>query len=154
MENYKDIHIGSIIKELVSAKEIQMTRIENFFKKSEEEILEMYTQKSIDSELLLRWCKLLEYNLFMYYHSHLQLYSPVASTAKAKNQNESEDRVQTFNKNIYTEEVKEFILSLIRENKMTKTKAIQRYNIPKVTLYTWLRKSGTATEPPKKKVLA
>lgn len=152
MENYKDIHIGSIIKELVSAKEIQMTRIENFFKKSEEEILQMYTQKSIDSELLLRWCKLLEYNLFMYYHSHLQLYTPTAATTKPKK--DSEERVQTFRKNVYTEEVKNFLISLLKDRKMTAAQLMSRYNIPKVTLYTWMQKEGVpAVATPKKKVL-
>ncbi len=141
MQQYKDIHIGSEIQAVVTAQEIDMTRIEKFFKTDEGHILQMYQSKSLDADILLKWCKLLEYNFFLYYHSHLQLYSPSSSTAKVKSTTGAKEPV--FRKNIYTQQVQHFLLDLVVSGKMTAIEVIQKYNIPKVTFYTWMRK-GTA----------
>lgn len=78
--------------------------------KEEDFIEELYTCKSIDTELLLRWCKLLEYDFFRFYSSHLILYAPVS--AISKNQHKSE-KIPYFRKNIYTQEIKDFIIKRI-----------------------------------------
>lgn len=154
MQQYKDIHIGSKIQAVVTAQEIDMQRIEKFFKTDEEHILQMYQSKSLDAELLLKWCKLLDYNFFLYYHSHLQLYSPSASTAKTKSET-TEKAQAVFRKNIYTQQVQDFLLELVVSGKMTPKEVIRKYNLPKVTLYTWMRKHKKIEEPKndKKKTL-
>ena len=74
--NVKEIHIGQMVETKVAESGIEVSRICNFFKSSEEEIKEMFLQKSISTDLLLKWSKLLEYNFFRLYSQHLILYAP------------------------------------------------------------------------------
>lgn len=136
---YKNIHIGQFIKERVEEQEITLERICNFLDKDEEFIEEVYANKSIDTDLLLRWCKLLEYDFFRLYSSHLILYSPPA--AVNKNTQKSE-KIPYFRKNIYTQEIKEFIIKKILSGEMTHNEIIQEYSIPKSTLHRWLQKNN------------
>ena len=57
--NFKEIHIGKMLKTTVTESGIEMSRICNFMKIQEEEIEEMYQSKSLDTEILLKWSKLL-----------------------------------------------------------------------------------------------
>ncbi|WP_379970153.1 transposase [Epilithonimonas sp. UC225_85] len=138
--NIKDFHIGSLIRQGVTEREIKESRICNFLKCSEQEIQQMYEAKSLDTEILLRWSKLLEYDFFRIYSQHLILYSPQGNT----NYNDAQDKklvsLPQFRKNIYTKEVIDFILERIKEGKMTKTEVINNYKIPKTTLNKWLKK--------------
>jgi len=138
MKNFREIHIGSFIKNVVQVKEIDTGRILNFFKCQEDQIEEMYNKSSLDSDLLLRWSKLLEYDLFRLYSQHLMLYSPVITNKTNKKTNDNS--FPKFIKNIYTKEVIDFILDQIKNEKMSKREIIERYNIPKTTLYKWIIK--------------
>lgn len=64
MENLKEIHIGDLLYKRVKEENIEINRICKFLKATEKEILEMYTAKTLDTDILLRWCKLLEYDFF------------------------------------------------------------------------------------------
>ena len=135
--NFKDIHIGQMIKALVAEKEIESLRIRNFLKCTSEQVQQIYLSKSIDVENLLKWSKLLEYDFFRIYSQHLILYAPPAASEKTKSKSKT---LPKFRKNIYTKEVIDFILDQINTNKMTKNQVIERYKIPKTTLYKWLNK--------------
>lgn len=127
-----------MIRERVAESELEISRICNFLKCNEEEIKEMYQSKSLDTEILLRWSKLLEYDFFRIYSQHLILYSPpMAAEDKTITKKSS---LPKFRKNIYTKEVIDFILELIETNKMTKEEVIKKYRIPKTTLYKWISK--------------
>jgi len=134
---YKEIHIGHFIKERVDEKEITIERICNFLNKDEEFIENVYKSKSIDTEILLRFCKLLEYDFFRLYSSHLILYAP--PSAVHKNPQKSE-KIPYFRKNIYTQEIKDFIMKRILSGEMTQGEVIKEYSIPKSTLHRWLQK--------------
>lgn len=75
----KNLNIGSMIKDRVAENGIEMSRICKFLNTSENEVLNMYQCSSLDTELLLRWAKLLEYDFFRLYSQHLILYSPQSS---------------------------------------------------------------------------
>ncbi len=139
--NYKNIHIGEVIKQRVAESGIEMSRICNFLKSTEEEIPEMYASKSLDTEILLRWSKLLEYDFFRIYTQHLILYAPQGSanynTTVPEKKNSS---LPQFRKNIYTKEVIDFILELLKTGEKTKTQIVEEYRIPKTTLYKWIEK--------------
>lgn len=137
---YKDIHIGKLIKERVEEMEIGMERISNFLGKDEEFIQNIYENKSIDTDLLLRWSKLLEYDFFRIYSSHLILYSPPSAVNKSNNQ--KSEKIPYFRKNIYTQEIKQFIIKRILSGEMTQSEVIKEYSIPKSTLHRWLQKSN------------
>lgn len=52
--NFKNIHIGQLIEQGIKDSEIEISRICNFFKCSQEEVREMYLQKSFDTEILMK----------------------------------------------------------------------------------------------------
>ncbi|WP_300674729.1 transposase [Soonwooa sp.] len=134
--NFKEIHIGSLIEKRIAEKDIQRERICNFFQLSDEDIDLMLNANSIDVDMLLKWSKLLEYDFFRIYSQHLIFYSP-ASTQTHDKENSS---LPQFRKNIYTQEVIDFILELVNTGKKTKQEIITEYNIPKTTLYKWIGK--------------
>ncbi|PRB05313.1 transposase [Chryseobacterium sp. MYb7] len=136
--NFKDIHIGILIAQRVTESGLNTMRICNFLKCSEKEILEMYQSKSLDTEMILKWSKLLEYDFFRLYTQHLILYAP--QLAANRTVIAAKPLLPVFRKNIYTKEVIDFILELIETGKKTKAQVIQEYNIPKTTLYKWIYK--------------
>lgn len=139
---YKKIHIGQSIKDLVDQQGISIERICKFLNKDEQFVKNVFESQSIDSEMLLRWSKLLEYDFFRLYTSHLILYSP--PSAVNRNQEKSPVVLQ-FRKNIYTQEIKEFIIKQITSGKMTQSDVITQYSIPKSTLHRWLQKNVPKT---------
>jgi len=139
MNNFKSIHIGKMIENTVAESRIEMSRICNFLKCSKEEIVKMYQSKSLDTEILLKWSKLLQYDFFRMYTQHLILYAPPSANEKRSKENKKQT-IPEFRKNIYTKEVIDFIIEQIDTEKMTKKQIIERYNIPKTTLYKWISK--------------
>jgi hypothetical protein len=136
--NFKDICIGGCIRKRVEELEISMIRISNFHQTTEEEIYKMYNQKSLDTEVLLKWCKLLEYDFFRIYCQHLILFAP---ETKAQNlPTKSGTSLPKFRKNVYTRQVIDFILELINTGQKTKLQILEEYRIPKTTLYKWMSK--------------
>lgn len=133
--NFKDIHIGELIKKRVNECEIELSRICNFLQATPTEVELMFTEKSLNAEVLLRWSKLLKYDFFRIYSHHLILYSPPTSNKQNKS-----NVLPHFHKNVYTKEIINFILEQIRNNVKTKQEVITEYNIPKATLYKWLEK--------------
>lgn len=139
--NYKDIHIGTLINQAVTESGVAMPRICNFFKCNEDEILEMYKQENLPTNILLKWSKLLEYDFFRIYSQHLILYAPVSAPIEnTVKQKSKKTTLPQFRKNIYTKEIIDFILEQISTKKMTINEVIEKYKIPKTTLYKWISK--------------
>ncbi|PWN68304.1 transposase [Chryseobacterium phosphatilyticum] len=136
----KSISIGYCIKERVKEKGISIERICKFLNSTELEVEKMYKQDSLDTESLLRWSKLLEYDFFRIYTQHLIMFAP----QDGRQYNVASKRVNSslpqFRKNIYTKELIYFILELIKTGKKTKLQIIKEYAIPKTTLYKWVEK--------------
>lgn len=136
--NFKNFHIGNIINQAVIEREIEISRICNFMKSTEEDIKEMYKQEDLSCNLLLRWSKLLEYDFFRIYSQHLILYSPSATVKKEEKQKKTV--LPQFRKNIYTKEVIDFILEQIESKELTINEVMKRYKIPSTTIYRWHHK--------------
>lgn len=136
ISNFKNIHIGNIIQELVKEKQIDMSRICNFLKLSEVQITDMFQVESLDTRVLLRWSKLLKYDFFRLYSQHLILYSPPTSM----NFKNEKRKLPVVRKQIYTKEIIDFILELIKNEEKTKKQIVDEYKIPKTTLYKWIAK--------------
>lgn len=136
---YKKIHIGALIKSKYQESSIEMTRASKFLKSTEKDIREMFMQESMDTEVLLRWSKLLEYDFFRIFTQHLILYSPPSAQKKEM----KKSVLPSFRKNIYTKEVVDFIIALVESNEKTKQQIIEEYRIPKTTLYKWMNKYGS-----------
>lgn len=135
----KNLNIGSMIKDNVAKKGLEMKRICKFLNCTEKEILKMYQSETLDTEVVLRWSKLLEYDFFRLYSQHLILYSPQSSMDYAQKRKMPES-LPAFRKSLYTKEIIEFVLGKIRKGEMTTSKVISEYKIPKSTLYKWLHK--------------
>ncbi|ASE61851.1 transposase [Chryseobacterium indologenes] len=135
---FKEIIIGEFIQQKVNEMKIDMDRICNFLDCNECEIKKMYQSESLPTNVLLQWCKLLEYDFFRLYSQHLILYAPPAKQSGLV-VNKNSDRI-TFRKNLYTEDMIQFILEMIRTEKKTKRQVIEEYRIPKTTLHKWLQK--------------
>ncbi len=134
--NYKKIHIGDIIKYIIEERKIEIHRIINFIKCTEEELQIIYKTSSIDTEILLKFCKVCNYDFFRLYSQHIILYAPLSKYKKTAKTIKSPN----FRKNLYTKEIIDFILEQLRSEKMTKKEVIEKYKIPKTTLYKWLSK--------------
>ncbi len=143
--DFKDIHIGRLLSKMIEEKGIQYERIESFFKSDSDSIEQMLEARSIDVELLLKWCKLLKYDFFRLYSHHLQLYSVPENMyiRRLNNTNVLETGLPKFRKQLYTKEIIYFILELIQTNQKTKKQIIEEYKIPKTTLYKWVNKYST-----------
>lgn len=114
----KNIHIGSLIKKRVNELDIDISRIIAFFKNyTESEIKNQYKSKSILTDDLLKWSKLLEYDFFRIYTQHIILYAPVGKTPSNSNSTKS-TVLPTYRKSVYTKEIIDFVLDLYtNENK-------------------------------------
>jgi DNA invertase Pin-like site-specific DNA recombinase len=137
--NLKDIFIGKYIEERISESGISQERVAKFIKCNEQDIPKIFESKSIDSETLLRLSKVLEYDFFRLYSQHLIFYAPVAAI-NPEPKKEKKTALPQFRKNIYTQEVIDFVLKLIRTNEKTIAQIIEEYRIPKSTLYRWISK--------------
>lgn len=135
--NIKNIHIGNLVRSKVEEHQISIERICRFFGQTEEDIEKMYHTKSMDTDILLKWCKLLKFDFFRFYTGHLILYSP---QSRVDNEFRQKENTLVFRKSIYTQEVKDFILEKIKAGTMTVSDVVGRYRIPKTTLYKWMKK--------------
>ena len=131
----KNIKIGECIQNRVKETGVPIERICNFLKADQKSVLEMYNAEILDTEVLLRWSKLLEYDFFRLYSSHLILYPP----AHLNIPKEKPSLLPQFRKNLYTKEVVEFILQLLETKKKTRLQIAEEYKIPRATLYKWIK---------------
>lgn len=137
---FKNIDIGNLIESRVKELGIESERICRFFNCSGEKIGEMYRSKSLDTEYLLKWSKLLKYDFFRIYTQVLILYAPPSSVNGKKEMAKESGHLPQFRKNIYTKEIIDFILNAIATGEKTKKQIIAEYRIPKTTLYKWINK--------------
>ncbi len=138
---YKEIHIGEMIRNKVNEMEVTVQHIAEVFRVPAEAVLETFDKPEISTGELLRWSKLLRYDFFRVYSQHLILYTPQYPTpVKRKTPSKS----MQFRKNIYSDELIEFVLELIKTGKKTRQQIVDDYRIPKTTLYKWITKHQVA----------
>ncbi|WP_294243348.1 helix-turn-helix domain-containing protein [uncultured Chryseobacterium sp.] len=133
--------MGTLIKKRSDELGIGINRLSNFLKCTEEEIKSMYKAESIDSHLLLRWSKILEYDFFRIYSQHLILHAPATgNTVDHSPAKKTKNALPQFRKNIYSKELIDYMLELVETGRKTKIEIIEQYKIPKTTLYKWIAK--------------
>lgn len=120
-----------------------MERTCKFFQLCEDEIDEMFRMENMNSDHILKWCKLLGYDFFRLYSQHLILYSP-----QHKSRSKIDTSLPQFRKNIYTKDIIDFILSEINNGSKTKAQIYEYYRIPKTTLYKWIVKYNQENNDP------
>jgi hypothetical protein len=135
----KNIHIGNLISQRVAEKGFDSFRICKFLRCTDVEWKSMQSQKSLDTDTLLKLSTLLEYDFFRVYSQYLILYAPQANVHYNSVANK-QSLLPYYRKNIYTKEVVDFILEQIENGIKTKAQIIEEYKIPKTTLYKWISK--------------
>jgi len=136
----KKIHIGKLIEKRWKELQISKERTCNFFKCSEDDIQKMFTSENLDTFVLLKWSKILEYDFFRLYSHHLILYAPPASLQLNTGTGNKETSLPRFRKNVYTKQIISHLLHLIKTKEKTIPEIIKEYNIPKTTIYRWQKK--------------
>lgn len=139
--NFKEIHIGKLIRKIVKEDQIDPHKIYNYLDISETELTAMYHSKSLDTDLLLKWSKLLKYDLFRIYSQHLLYYAPTSNKVIPNKKNDTQ--IPAFRKSIYTKEIIDFVLELIQNKTKTASEITALYGIPKTTLHNWIKKYNT-----------
>ena len=140
--NYKNIHIGQHIKRISELQDLDISRACTYLRCTHQDILDTYSYTSLDSELLLKWSKLLNYNFFMFYHSHLQLYKPVASKARvSKDKKQASLKGYDFRKNLYNPDIIDWILLKLDKKELSIKEIMEKYHIPKTTIYRWIKRN-------------
>ena len=71
-----------MIEKIVAESGIEISRLCNFMKFTEEEIAKMYNSENLPTDVLLKWSKILEYDFFRIYTQHLILYAPPSAETK------------------------------------------------------------------------
>lgn len=136
MGTYRDIHIGNFIKQSIVDQSIELTTIQLFFDYTASKIEKIYSSESIPTHELMKWCIFLRTDFFRLYSGHLMLHRGISGKPKIKKEKTGE--VIKIRKNMYTQEIKQFIVEQIRNKDIKVKEAIIRYNIPKTTIYKWL----------------
>ncbi len=91
-----------MMRETIAESGTEMSHICNIFNCTEEEIQSMLDSESLDTEILLKWSKLLEYDFFRIYSQHLILYAP--PSAKKENSIKKKSSLPQFRK-IFTQKI-------------------------------------------------
>lgn len=139
--NFKDIHLGKLIKTKIDETDFTTEGILKYFKIDDEsKLTAMYQAKSLDTEILLKWSKLLNYDFFRLYSQHLIFYNPIENNSLQTKEPIEKSKLPVFKKQLYTKEIVDFVLELVVLNKKKPTEIIKEYGIPKTTLHKWIRK--------------
>lgn len=141
LKNFKHIHIGKLIELRMQECDISIVRASKFLSVSEDDIEQMYSFQSLDSDVLLRWSKLLKYDFFRIYSQHLILYSPQHTPKKEIAERKEKARLPVLKKNIYTQEIVNYLVELVQTDKMTCRQLQDRYNIPATTIFRLINKA-------------
>lgn len=137
MKYLEKIHIGSFLKKRYEELEVSAERACAFFDCDKEHIEEAFQRESLETDLLLKWSKLLEYDFFRLYSHHILLYAPSSNTETA---HRKESQMPQFRKNIYTKEIIDYMMMMVENKEKTPIQIVQDYRIPKTTLYRWIEK--------------
>lgn len=135
----RNIHIGSIIKEVIQEKKVNIEELKLKIGYSTFAINNLFDSKSIDSMELLKWSKALRYDFFRLYSSHLMFHHGISNSPSKKLDTIEIEGVQ-IQKNAYTKELVQFLVNKVRNYEMNSSQVINQYGIPKTTFYKWLQK--------------
>lgn len=143
LTNFKQIHIGKFIRQRMLECGISVERAAKFLKVSEEEVENVQKKISLDSQLLLCWSKLLEYDFFRIYSQHLILYAPQDTNKALRDRKKTKNtELPVFKKNIYTHEVIMYLIELVESGRKSTRDIQSEYNIPATTILRWINKYG------------
>lgn len=113
MENLKEIHLGKLVKQKAEELNYPLPKLAQYFECTEEDILGFYEQKHLPTDVLLKFCTCLSYNFFRVLSAHVTLFVKIGD----RNKFNQPAVTPQLKKNVYTKEIKDFILSILRSKK-------------------------------------
>lgn len=141
--NFKHINIGSLLQLRLEELDISIARAALFLEIDEDEVINTFGCETIPTDMLLKWSKLLQYDFFRIYTQHLILYAPQdPKAAKRKKEDSQKSSLPVFKKNIYTNEVINYLIQLVESGKKSYKEIQDEYNIPATTILRWANKYG------------
>lgn len=135
----KNIHIGQYVEARMKELKLDENRVCRFLNVDSKALNKLIKQESVDTKHLLGLSKILQYDFFRLYSQHLIFYSPLSADAPEISGKEKTN-LPRFRKNIYTQELIEFVISQIHNKNKSIKQIVEEYRIPKTTLYKWLSK--------------
>jgi hypothetical protein len=135
----RNIHIGEIISKIIIEKKINMNELKARMGMSTSTINKMLISKSLDASVMLKWSKVLRYDFFRLYSSHLMLHHGISNALTKKTKDANIQGIH-IRKNVYTKDIINFLVHKVGSNEMTPMEVINQYAIPKTTFYKWLQK--------------
>lgn len=135
----RDINIGRIIQLFIHERDISYDSLRVSFGCSKITLNKMLNSKSLDTIVLLKWCKVLRYDFFRLYSSHLMLHHGISNSGVKRKESVSIEGIN-IRKNVYTMELIVFLITKVRKGELTSMEVIKKYSIPKTTFYKWLQK--------------
>ncbi|CAA7392980.1 transposase [Chryseobacterium fistulae] len=138
--NFKHIHLGSLLKARTQELLLKSASLCAFFGCETQDLEKMYDSQSLDMELIVKWSKVLGYDFFRIYSTHLILYAPQVTQVRTIETKPKNPLEISFRKNIYTKEIIDFILEMLSTGEKSKGQIIEEYGIPNSTLHKWLDK--------------
>jgi predicted transcriptional regulator len=135
----RNLHIGDIISKIIIEKKMKMADIKSKMCITSKTLNKMLIAKSLDTTHLLKWSKVLRYDFFRLYSSHLMLHHGISNTLTRKTDSLNIQGIH-IRKNVYTKDLIQFLINKVQTNEMTPMEVINQYAIPKTTFYKWLQK--------------
>lgn len=135
----RDIHIGNIISQIIIEKKIDINELKARLGMSTRTFNKTLSSRSLDASVMLKWSKVLRYDFFRLYSSHLMLHHGISNTLSKKTDDVNIQGIH-IRKNVYTKEMIQFLINKVRNQEMTAMEIISQYAIPKTTFYKWLQK--------------
>lgn len=139
MENLRELHIGNVISEYIEKEGVKINEVVRKLNVSKHKVISMLHSKSIETDDLLKWSKFFNIDFFRLYSGHLILHHGISGITPKKAENGERKEKLMIRKNVYTFEIKKFIIDQVKNNELTIQDAIKKYNIPKTTIYKWIR---------------
>lgn len=136
--NYKEINIGQLLSSRMRECKIDEERILNILNIDSATLNSIFQANDINTVMLLKLSKILDYDFFRLYSQHLLLYAPCSHNSYDKQNSKSS--LPIFKKQLYTKEIIDFILKKYFSKEMNKSQIMKVYNIPKSTLHRWIIK--------------
>lgn len=135
----RNLHIGEIISKIIIEKKMKTADIKSKMRITTRTLNKMLSAKSMDASDMLKWSKVLRYDFFRLYSSHLMLHHGISNTLTRKTDPLNVQGIH-IRKNVYTKDLIQFLVNKVRNKEMTAMEIINQYAIPKTTFYKWLQK--------------
>lgn len=136
----KKIHIGQKIRERADFLQIPSERLAERLSIPVSALNEVFSKETIDTGLLLKISKRLNYDFFRLYTGHLIVYAPSSATSKIKEPRQKMNVAFDFRKNVYTPEIIAYFIRKLEKQEISIGEIISKYKIPKSTIYRWKTK--------------